>query len=98
MTFIEVNGNITEDGKLDVHVQLPAGTPAGKVSVIVIVEPELDDDDALWDEAFRSTQAELQEMATRVSAARKAGLTKPFDPEVDLDENGDIVSRSASST
>ena len=89
MTFIEVVGTVTEDGKL--NVQLPAGTPSGKVSVIVIVEPELDDeDDALWEDSFRNTQAELQEMASKVSAARRAGLTKPFDPDVNLDEDGEI--------
>lgn len=89
MTFIEVTGTVKEDGTLEAH--LPAGVPVGKVSVIVVVDSDPDEDEALWDEAFRSTQAELQEMATRVSAARKAGLTKPFDPDVNLDENGEIV-------
>lgn len=90
MTFIEVIGNVKEDGTLD--VQLPAGTPAGKVSVIVVIEPELDDDDdALWDESFRKTQAALQAMATKVSAASNAGLTKPFDPNIDLDQNGEHI-------
>ena len=90
MTFIEVVGNVTEDGKLD--AQLPAGTPVGKVSIIVVVEPELDDDDeALWEASFSKTQAALQEMATIVSAASRAGLTKPFDPNVDLDENGEHI-------
>jgi hypothetical protein len=31
-------------------------------------------------------------MASKVSAARKADLTKPFDPDIDLDEHGNPVS------
>jgi len=88
MSYIEVIGTINQDGILEAKV--PAGTPAGKVSVIIVVDPELeDDDDAVWDESFRKSKDKLVAMAKKAVADRKAGLTREIDFEVDLNEPED---------
>lgn len=83
MTFIEVIGNVKEDGTLE--AQLPAGTPPGQVSVTVWVESTEDIDDKVrWDESFSQSQELLISMAKDALAEDEAGLTADFDPDVDL--------------
>jgi len=85
MTFIEVIGNVKEDGTLE--AQLPAGTPPGQVSVTVWVESKEDTEDkAQWDESFSQSQDMLIRMAKDALAEDEAGLTTEFDPDGDLKE------------
>ena len=85
MTFSEVIGNVTEDGKLD--AQLPAGVPPGPISVTVWVESEEDlADKAQWDESFKQSQDMLIRMAKEALEEDVAGLTMDFDPDIDFEK------------
>ena len=85
MTFIEVVGNVTEDGKLD--AQLPAGVPPGPISITVWVESEEDlADKAHWDESFKQSQDMLIRMAKEALEEDAAGLTMDLDPDIDFEK------------
>jgi hypothetical protein len=86
MTFIEVIGNVTEDGKLD--AQLPAGVPPGPVNITVWIESEEDiADRAKWDHSFSQSQEMLLRMAKEALEEDAAGLTMDFDPDIDLEKH-----------
>jgi hypothetical protein len=83
MTFIEIRGRVNEKGELEFDP--PHDLPAGEVRIMIeVLDPEAGAaDEALWDEQFANSQGTLSKIAEKIRAARKAGLTEPFDPDIE---------------
>src|SRR5690606_3160111 len=43
-------------------------------------------DDRLWDQKFKNSQDVLEMLAREAREEHRAGLTEPFDPDIDPDE------------
>jgi hypothetical protein len=86
MTIIELPGRVNEQGKLE--FEQPSNLPPGDVRIIIeTIDPDLEADEALWDEQFANpkSQALFDLLAKQVLEEDAAGLLEDFDPDNDPD-------------